>query len=164
MRLDRAVMGPRRAVQIVARTVDLADGDVLVEAHVVAYEVLKDHTDRLTNRREIVVAQITAVEKNAALGWIVQATEQLDERRFAGAVEPNESNALSRPEGQRNMPNGPPITTRIGESDVLEHEAVANRAWHGRRPGASPDRRLHLEEREQILEVERLLGDGADAK
>ena len=70
---------------VVAR-VDPADSDVLRGGQVVAHEVLEDDADVRAKREEVVLAQIVAVEQDAALVRIVEAREQLHERRLAGAV------------------------------------------------------------------------------
>src|SRR3954471_12504050 len=161
MRLECSIVVPWRLIEILARTVDLADGDILVEAHVVAHEILEDHADGAADRGEIVVAKIAAVEEDPALGRIVQPTQELHERRLPGAVQSDEGDALARPQLEVDVPNGPPLAPGIREADVLEDEALRDWSRHRRRTRSRGDRRLHLEEGEEVLEVQRLLGDRA---
>src|SRR4051794_11444525 len=106
MRLERGIVVPWRLIEILTRAVDLADGDIFVEAHVVAHEILEDHADGATDGRQIVVAEVTAVEKDAPLARIVQPTQELHERRLPGAIQPDERHALARSQLEVDMPNG----------------------------------------------------------
>src|SRR3982751_2576378 len=90
--------GSRRrgtVVEVLAHRLDLANADVLIEPHVVAHEVLEDHADLAPQRREVVVPEVDAIQANAAFRWIVQAREQLGQRRLARAVLTNERDALT---------------------------------------------------------------------
>src|SRR5215207_2254247 len=66
-----------------SRLANLSHPDVLLEAHVVAHEVLEDDADRAAQVGEVVIAKVHAVEQDAPLGRIVQAREELGERRLA---------------------------------------------------------------------------------
>ena len=71
------------------------------------------------------------------------------------------TSAMRSPGRERevHVPDGPPLAARILEADVLEHEARReSAAAPAARPAAS-DRRLHLEEDEQVAQVETLLVD-----
>ena len=141
---------------------DLADADVLVEAHVVAHEVLEDHADRPAHRRQVVVAQVDAVEQDAPLGRIVEPRQQLGERRLARAVLADERDALAGTQRK--------LTCRTAQrrcrdsgSRRLRTRSPRDRPGHRWRAGVR-DRRLHLEEDEQVFEVETLLVDAAGAE
>ena len=164
-RIRRGLRAPRRCIphvrQVAGHAVDLADADVLVEAHVVAHEVLEDDADRLAQRREVVVADIHAVEQDAALRGVVEPCKQLRDRRLAGPVLAYERDALARHDAQVHVPDRPPLAAGILEADVLEHEPRANRRRDPRRTRPRADRGLHLEEDEQVLQVQTLLVDVA---
>src|SRR5690242_11209496 len=119
----RFIGAARCLVEILARTLDLADRDILVEAHVVADEILKDDTHRLPHRREVVVAQVATIEQNLSFGGIVQAAEELHESGLAGAVQSDQCHALTWLKPEIDMPNRPTLTARIPEANVLENEA-----------------------------------------
>ena len=70
---------------VVAR-LDAPDRDVLGGGQVIAHEVLEDHADARAQRGEVVLAQVAAVEQDAAFVGVVQAREQLHERGLARAV------------------------------------------------------------------------------
>src|SRR5204863_9363915 len=161
--------GRRRAVlrrvahggEIRRHPFDLTDADVLVEAHVVAHEVLEDHSDGFSQGREVVVSEVDVVQQDPSLGRVVEAREELRDRRLPRAVLADERDALSRRDREAHVPDRPPVAARILKADVFEQEAAAN--WPGHAEGARlrTDRRLHLEEDEQILQVETLLVDVA---
>ena len=115
--------------------IDRADADVLVEAQVVADEVLENDADRAAHRLEIVVAQIDPIEQNAPLRRIVQPCEQLDERRLPRAVLANEGDALAGMQAEVHVPHRPGVAAGVAETDVFEHEALAYRLGHRWRAG-----------------------------
>ena len=59
------------------------------------------------------------------------------------------------------MTDRPAVAVWVLKADVLEHEPVADRAGDAHGARLRGDRRLHLEEHEQILEVQTLLVDVA---
>src|ERR1700733_3553678 len=62
------------------------------------------------------------------------------------------------------MANGPSFRVRIAESDIVKNEAFANRLRERTRIVRGKNFRLNLEEREEIVEVERLTGGGREAR
>src|SRR4029453_2627050 len=90
-------------IQIRAHLVDLADSNIFLEAEIVAHEVLKDDTDRLPHRAEVVFAQVDVIQKNAPLGWVVQPGQQFCESCLAGTILTDESDALARPKLEADM-------------------------------------------------------------
>ena len=62
------------------------------------------------------------------------------------------------------MAHRPAIAAGIAEADVLEDEALADGSRHRGRARGRADRRLHLEEVEQVFQVEALLVDVARAE
>src|SRR5207244_11027563 len=63
-----------------------AKTDVLARRELILREVLKDRRDPALPRDWVDVAQIDPVDGDPAGGWIVEAAEQLDQRRLAGAI------------------------------------------------------------------------------
>src|SRR6185437_1683509 len=74
-----------------------------------------------------------------------------------GAVFADEGDAFARPKNEIHVADGPAVAPRITESDVLEHESRRNSLRHRQRVGRRLDGGTHLEEHEQVAEVERLL-------
>src|SRR5262249_13068996 len=118
-------------VEIGANLVDFADADVLVEAHVVAHEILKDDADRAPHLFEVVFAKIDAVKQDAPLARIVQARNELRERRFPGPVLTHERDALAGANREAQMADRPLFAARVAKADILEDESLANRSRHG---------------------------------
>src|SRR5204863_3286741 len=117
--------------------------------------------DRLSQGREVVVAQIDAVEQDAAFGRVVQPREELGDRRLARAVLADERDPLAGCDREIHVPDRPAVASRISEADALEDEAHPDRTGYRRRAGLRVDGRLHLEEDEEVAEVEALLVDVA---
>ncbi len=61
------------------------------------------------------------------------------------------------------MAHRPLLGVGIAEADVLEHEAARDRSRHGHRVGTRGDLRFNGEEREQVVQVQRLPGDLREA-
>src|SRR5579862_5912931 len=116
---------------MLARRFDLADANVLVKAHVVAHEILENHTDRLPQRREVVVTEIHAIEQNTPFGGIVESSDELRDGGFAGAILTNQRDPLTRVQREVDMTHRPPLTPGILKPNVLEHEPLANRVRDG---------------------------------
>ena len=112
---------------------------------------------------EVVVAQVAAVEQDAAFVGIVEPREQLDERGLAGAVLADQRQHLAGLQREVEVAHRPALGAGIAEADVLEHEALADRLRERQRVRRRHDLRLDLEEREQVVEVERLAGDLREA-
>ena len=105
---------------------------------------------------EVVLAEVDAVEEDAALGRVVQAGEELDERGLAGPVLAHEGDALRRGGCGRRRPARPTLRARVAEAHPLEHEPLPDRGSGSGRLAESGDPRLHGQEVEQVLEVEAL--------
>ena len=116
--------------------------------------------------REVVVAQVAAVEQDAPLGRVVEPREQLDDGRLAGAVLADQRQRPRRPaDRQVEVAHRPVLGIRVAEADILERRCPTrigrgNGSAFGRRRDRGPD----LEEREQVVEIERLAGDLREAE
>ena len=64
--------------------------------HLVAHEVLKDDTDLAVQVFDAVIPQINAVEQNTAVGRIVEAGNQFDDRRLALAILADQGDPFAR--------------------------------------------------------------------
>ncbi len=80
----------------------------------VAHEVLEDHADVRAQRVQVVLAQVVAVEQDAALVGVVEARQQLDQRGLAGAVLADQRQHLARL--QREASGGAPPSARRPDS------------------------------------------------
>jgi hypothetical protein len=126
---------------------------------VIAHEVLEDDADIGAQREEIVFPQVVAIEQDPAFVRIVEAREQLDERGLAGAVLADQREDLSGPKLEIQPADRPALGAGIAESDVFESEAPGERHRERPRIRRRNDLGLDLEEREEIVEVERLPRD-----
>ena len=105
---------------------------------------------------EVVVAQVVAVEQDAAFVRVVEPGQQLHQGGLAGAVLADQRHHLAGLEREVEMAHRPALGAGIDEADILEDEALADRP--GKRPRilGRQDLRPHLEEGEEIVEIERL--------
>ena len=74
---------------------------------------------------EIVFAQVDAVEQDLAFGRIVEARDQLDDRRLALAVFADQRHALSGAQREIEVLEDPPRRPGIGKRNVAKFEASA---------------------------------------
>ena len=77
--------------------VELAVADVLLDRPREEQWLLEDDADLLAERGELDLAQVAAVEQHAARFRVVEAGDQADERRLAGAGRTDDRDARSRP-------------------------------------------------------------------
>src|SRR5205085_4271438 len=152
-----------RRVEIGPYLVNLADADVLIKAHGVAHEVLKDDADGAAQRPQVVFAQVAAIEQDAPFGRIVEPRHQFGQRRLARAVFTNKRDALARRQAEADVAHGPAVAARILKADVLKDEALAYRLRHRQSIHRRRDGWLHLEKVEEVFQVKRLLRDVACA-
>ena len=99
------------------------------------------------------------VEQNATLVRIVEPCQQLDEGGLAGAVFPHERQDLARVQLECQSTHRPALGPGVAKPHVLEREAHLNRYGKWPRIRRRNDFRLDLEERKQVVEVERLARD-----
>ena len=85
---------------------------------------------------EVVFAQVVAVEQDAAFVRIVEAREQLDQRRLAGAVLADQREHFAGVQREAQVAHRPALGAGIAEADVLEDEAL-----RGSAPGTAADSR-----------------------
>src|SRR6185437_6819822 len=99
-----------------------------------------------------VVPQIDAIQQNLPLRRIVQPRNQLHHSRLALAVLADQRNPLSRRKREVEVVEYGTIRSRIGKRDIAKLKTAPYRHWHLLAIGIRVDRRLHLEERDQIGE------------
>src|SRR5207253_6118714 len=116
------------------------------EPHVVAHEVLEDDADRAADVAELVLAEVDAVEENAPLARIVEAGDELGERRLPRPILTDEGDPFPAGDAEAHMTYGPPLAPRIAKPDVLELEARADGVRHGDGVGLAANARLQIKE------------------
>ena len=154
---------------------DAADADVLAELQLVLVEVLEHDAEPREQVGAIPGAEILAVEEDAALGRLVEARDELHQRRLAGAVLSDERDALPARDEEIDVAKDPLVVlllTGIAEAHVLEADALLARAVSEQLRRRRRDRlRLGLvlrgdgavEVREEVRHVEVVLVDAPDA-
>ena len=90
---------------------------------------------------------------------IVLTRQQFHDGRLSLSVGANQRDALADPDGEVQPIEHQPVVPGIGERHVLEDDAATHRAGGRNSVGLGPDRRLHLEEVDEVRQEERLVGD-----
>ncbi|KAG0771304.1 hypothetical protein G6F22_016594 [Rhizopus arrhizus] len=127
-------------------------------ASAMPHEVLEDHPEIGAQVVQVVVAQVAAIEQDAALVRFVQPRQQLHQRGLAGTVLADQGQHFIGVKLEIQVAHRPLLGIGIAETDVLEHEALTDRLRHAYGALARVDFRLDLEEREQVIQVQRLAG------
>ena len=120
----------RGGFDLFLRGVQLAVADVV--AHVAAEErrLLRHDADLLAQAAHLDVADVAAVDRDAAFGRVVEARDQVDQRRLAGAARPDQRDHLAGPGGQIDLAQH---RARLGVILVIERHVVeADQAFDGR--------------------------------
>ena len=87
---------------------------------------------------QVPVAHVDAVDQHAAALHVVEAVEQLDDRRLAGAGGTDDGDLLARLDDEGHVAQHP-VLAAVGEPDVVELDAAAHAraARTRRRPGCA---------------------------
>ena len=144
----------------IAQCLDLTDADVLAQDEIVAHEILEDDADVFAETVEVVVAEIDPIQEDSALVGIVEARQQLHQRRLPGAVFPYQRDALMWLECEREPAHRPALRARIAEPHVLKAEAGLQRSRHRLGSGFRDNTGSYIEEREQIAQIQALFVNG----
>src|SRR5437870_10277210 len=103
---------------------DAPDADVLAHLELVLIEILEDDAEAREEIVAIPIAEVAAVEEDAAFGRLVETRDELHERRLARAVLPDEREALTARQEERDVAEHPLLRARILEAHVLEADAL----------------------------------------
>ena len=120
MRVDSA----RRRLDLGRRGVRPAEGDVLPDRAAEQERLLRHDAHLRAQRPHGDVAQVVAVDQHAALGRVVEARDQLRERRLAGAGLADQRHGLPGRHVQVDVGQG--VAGAVGERDVLEGDVAAD--------------------------------------
>src|SRR5687767_8396417 len=105
----------------------VAEADVVAGGDVVAREVLEGDGDARAQGLRIELAQIDAVPQHLPFGRVVEAGEQLDDRRLAGSVEPDDGGAAAGRDDEIDLAQDPRVVLAVAEPDAPQLEAHAQR-------------------------------------
>src|SRR6056297_3319944 len=138
----------------VERVRGVAIPDVFVGTCRVSGEVLEDHREEAAVGDGVEVADIGAIEGEAAPIGIVEPRHQLDQRRLARAVLAHERHEFARWQMQIDPLERRRSGLGIGEVYALEAQAVLKGFGEGRWLGGGCKLRLDLQKREELAEIE----------
>ena len=95
--------GVRGGADLLARRVGPAEGDVLGDRAAEQKALLRDDAELAAQRRLRDVAQVVAVDEHRAARRVVEARDELGDRRLAGAGRADERDGLARRDLQREV-------------------------------------------------------------
>jgi hypothetical protein len=101
--------------------------DVLADRVVEQHGVLRHHRDRGPDARLSQLADVLAIDQNAAGAWIIETEQQPGDARFAGAGRADDRNLAARLDGEAH------VVERAASGAVVEGDALEG---HRSRPGA----------------------------
>ena len=139
---DVARAGPldgRRHRRRVVEPRQVADADGVARPELEPEEVLKRAGEPRTPRIRRHARELDAVDQDAPAGRLIQAAQELHQRRLAGAVLPHDGDHRARLEMQVHVVEHEALGAGIGEGHVLEADAFLRvaRARARRRPATS---------------------------
>ena len=105
------------------------------------HRVLRHQPDAGADLRRVGRPDIDAVEQHAAMAWVVEAQEKLEDRRLAGSAGTDQRHGFSRRHGQAEI-----VERRVvGTGGIVEADGVeGDSAWRRRTSGMPGMRRLPL--------------------
>ena len=137
-----------------SRRVGTAEGDVLAHRAGEEEALLRDDPELPAQRLLRDVAQVDAVDRDASLARVVEAGEQLRDRRLAGARVADERDRRAGRDVEVD-PVQRPRARAVAEADVLEAHVAVDRA-SSRAPGAVDDLGLLVHDVDDLVQR----GDG----
>src|SRR5262245_30259283 len=116
-------------VEIILDLGDLTHPDVFIEEQIVVNKILEDDAECQPDRFQIELAEIRAVDQNAALRGIVESREKLGERCLACSILAYQCDLFSRRHAQIHMAESPGFAAGITKAYVFEDDSLADRNW-----------------------------------
>ena len=110
-----------------ARRARQAVGDVVGDRAGEDHAVLRDDADLPAEAAQRRVADVDAVDHDAAELRVEEAREQREQRRLARAVAADDGDALPLRDGERDVLDGGLLRVRVGEGDVFEGDVALDR-------------------------------------
>ena len=114
---------PRGLLDLGVARLPAAVADVVADGVVEQHGVLRDHADRGAQRLLRHVADVLAVDQDAAAGHVVEAEQQPRDRRLAGAGRADDRDRLAGRHLEADALEDRPRRL-VGEADVLEADAA----------------------------------------
>ena len=133
--------------------------NVLVSGHFIAHEILKNNSNLMAQIFNRILTKIYSVQQHLTFGRIIQAAHQFDQSGFALPILPNQRDAFAGFNTQIEIVQNAAGCARIPEGNVLEFKALLNGPRRRKRVRFGHHRRLHIEERQKISQVKRLVRD-----
>jgi hypothetical protein len=107
-----------------------AEPDVAADGAREEMDVLQHESEASPKVARSMLADVDAVDRDAPLLHVVEAQQQVDDRRLAGPSRPDERDALPGLHLERHVPQHR-LAGHVGEADVLEGDHAALKRSHG---------------------------------
>ena len=147
----------RRRLDLLAGGARSAIGDVVEDRVVEQHRVLWNDADGRAYARLLDLAEVLAVDQDAAVRDVIEAVEQAGDGRLAGAARPDDGERIPRRNGKGNVleHRAPSI---VSERDVVEDDA-ATADREAPCAGNIGDFRALVQKLEHLLHVRQRLAD-----
>src|SRR4051812_30896702 len=113
--------------------VNLSYSDVFARRHLIAHEILKDHTDLTIEIFKVVLAKVYPIEQDLAFGGVVQSCDEFNDGSFALTVLTYQRDALAGLKPEVQPVKNQALRARIDERYVAKFKALPNRPGRGQR-------------------------------
>ena len=121
--LGDVLVGVRRArglLHLGRRRVRLAEAQIVGDRPLEDVRVLGHDRELPAERVQRQVPDVVSAQRDAARLWVVEAQQQPDERRLAGAARADHPKHLARVQGEADVLQRGPAPALVGEVDALE--------------------------------------------
>ncbi len=103
---------------------DIAERDVFPHGEGILPEILKHDAEQVIVGAQVIRPDVFAVQVDDAAGRIIQAHQEFQKRRFAGAVQPDENGCLTGVQREVDVAQHLMCGARIGEADMLKPQGM----------------------------------------
>src|SRR5713101_59010 len=135
----------------------VAEPDVFRRGRLVGDVVLEHRTDLGAELVGVEVLDVDPIDQDPAGVGVVQAADQLEQGRLAGAVPADYGQRLARLDSEAEVGQRVGLSARVGECHVVKADLAAHRLRDLHRGGRRLHRRLRLHQLEQVVQVEVVL-------
>src|SRR5580704_18830330 len=146
----------------IARGFNPSHADIFGGRHVIAHEILKDSSDLVPQRVQVIIAKIDAIQENFAFRWVIEPGEKLGERRFSLPVFPDQRNPLVWLDHEINAAQNRLGIPGIREGNISKLDSAPNRPRRQNRSRPRSNSWLHSEEVQQVSHEQSLVRNAGE--
>ena len=103
-----------------------SDGNVVSRRHLVAHEILENHSNFMAKIFHVVIPQVHAVDKDLPLGGVIQTCDEFYDGGFALTIFTDQSHALPGAKVKIEILQHKPCGAGIGKRNIPEFDPLPN--------------------------------------